>query len=155
MLLDVKGNLEWAASNPKLGLSNMLGGVEKKPAAEILAENLERLMNQHPDRSSGPTLAKKSKVAQKTISNVLAGRHDTQLSTIVRLAKAFGLEAYQLLAPASEEALLRIVYAYNSGGPGERRLLLLAAETALQNERPADDTRTSDSGGTRAPRSVS
>lgn len=140
MLLAVKGVGRKATSNRKLDVSNNLPAMAKNDAGKVLAANLRRLMASKPDLESGPKLQKKSKVAQKTISNVLAGRHDTQLSTIEKLARPFGFEAYQILIPAEDETLLRIVYAYNASGEDGRRLLSLAAETAIGKER--DERRT-------------
>lgn len=133
MLLVVKGAGRRACSNAKLSVSNNLPAMSKNDAGKVLAANLRRLMASKPDLDSGPKLEKKAKVAQKTISNVLAGRHDTQLSTIEKLAHPFGLEAYQLLIPAEDEPLLKIVYAYNTSADG-RRLLRLAAATAMSEE---------------------
>jgi hypothetical protein len=118
--------------------------VSKRSAASILAENLKRLMNQDANLESGPKLAKHSHTAAKTINNVLKERHDTQLSTIEGLAAAFGLEPYQILLPAEDESFLQIVYAYKKGGEQGRRLLKLAAETALHNSGPDETGRLDD-----------
>lgn len=131
-----------AGKNPrtiKLGVSNTLSGMTKRDAGTVLANNLKRLMDRKPDLESGPKLERRSHVAQKTISNVLAGRHDTQLSTIEKLAKSFGLQAYHLLIPLEDEDLLRVVYAYNASGENGRRMLMLAARAAEGDER--DDRR--------------
>jgi transcriptional regulator with XRE-family HTH domain len=137
MLLAVKRQPSKAPRTIKLGPSNTLSGMTKRDAGTVLASNLRRLMDHKPDLESGPKLERRSHVAQKTISNVLAGRHDTQLSTIEKLAKSFGLEAYHLLIPIEDEDVLRLVSAYNTSGENGRRVLMLAVRAAEGDERDA------------------
>lgn len=76
-------------------------------AAEILAENLQGLMNITPALDTQVKLAAKSGVAQTSISLMLgperrmtgkAGKPGSpKLSQIEAVAKAFGLEAWQML----------------------------------------------------------
>lgn len=72
-----------------------------KPTREVLAENLSRLMAQSVDLRSATQLARRSRVAQTTISNwlrveempVLAPR----LSALEAVARAFGISVGDLL----------------------------------------------------------
>lgn len=66
-----------------------------------LARNLAKLMETSADLQSQNALAKRSKVAQTTISNYLKGdyRGAPQLDKVAKLAKAFGIEAWRLLHP--------------------------------------------------------
>jgi transcriptional regulator with XRE-family HTH domain len=107
----------------------------KRNAAAILAENVKRLMKLSPNTESDPKLGKLSKLAPKTINNVVQERHNTKLSTIEGIAEVFGLETYQLLMPIEEFEeeinFFRIAHAYNKGDERGRRLLVMAAKTAV------------------------
>lgn len=63
--------------------------------SETLAANVRALMA---SRSWVQTdLAKASGVAQRTVSNILMGKHGTRLDVVDSIAKAFGLTAADLL----------------------------------------------------------
>lgn len=67
-----------------------------------LAKNLSRLMEMSADLKSQTALAKRSKVAQTTIGNYLKPESyigAPNLEKVAQLAKAFGLEAWQLIHP--------------------------------------------------------
>lgn len=67
-----------------------------------LAQNLARLMAVSEDLRTQTALAKRSKVAQTTISNYLrptSYRGSPNLEQIGKLARAFGLEPWHLLHP--------------------------------------------------------
>lgn len=69
---------------------------------EILANNLAKLMDLSADVKSQNALARRSKVAQTTIGNYLnpaSYKGYPQLGKVEMLAKAFGLEAWNLLHP--------------------------------------------------------
>ncbi len=119
-----------APSNPLLAVSNTLRGMAKKPAAQILAENLRRLMGADASLSSGPKLARASGVSQKTINNIEKGRHDTRLSSIEKLARVFRLEPYIFLTPVDEN-ILPILRAYVQTDSRGRELLQSAADAVI------------------------
>lgn len=69
---------------------------------ETVAKNLQALMEKSEDCKTQPALAKRSKVAQRTISNYLRPEeHETwpQLDKLQKIANCFGLETWQLLHP--------------------------------------------------------
>lgn len=68
---------------------------------EILAANLAKAMDLSPDLKSQSALAKRSKVAQTTIGNYVSKKYagSPSLVKVQRLARAFGLETWQLLHP--------------------------------------------------------
>lgn len=68
---------------------------------EILAANLDKLMVMSTDCKSQNALAKRSHVAQKTISNYLTKSYVgyPSLEKVELLAHCFGLEAWNLIHP--------------------------------------------------------
>lgn len=130
MLLEVKANALRQFSNPLPQRGNTLRGMGKKRTAEILAETLVRLMATDPNLSTGPKLAKASGLSQKTINNIVKGRHDTRLSSIEKLARVFRTEAYIFLTP-NDENVLPIMRAYAQTDGRGRELLHSAADAVL------------------------
>lgn len=77
-------------------------GVELIQLKKDLARNLAKLMAASEDLRSQSALARRSKVAQTTISNYLAPssyKGSPSLDKIAALAHAFGLEAWHLIHP--------------------------------------------------------
>lgn len=70
----------------------------KERAAEVLAANVQRLMD-FVGEGTQTGLEKATKVPQKTISRVLNQENSSQLATIEDLARGAGLEPWQLLVP--------------------------------------------------------
>jgi transcriptional regulator with XRE-family HTH domain len=105
---------------------------KKLRAAGILAENLKTLMAADADLSTGPKVAKASGVSRKSINNIAENRHDPKLSSIEAIAKAYRLDAYQMLAPGIDNNLLAIFRAYRETSESGRELLTQAAEVALK-----------------------
>lgn len=130
MLLEVKARQLRRSSNLLPHCGNTLIGMGKKRAAELLAENLKRLMELDENLSNGPKLAKVSGVSQKTINNIEKGRKDTRLSSIEKIARAYRTEPYIFLTPADEN-LLQIVLAYTQTDSRGRELLQSAADAVL------------------------
>ena len=64
---------------------------------EILSSNLRALIDLH--EWSERALAEKSKVAQKTINKILNQESSPTVETTEKLAKAFGLNGWQLMVP--------------------------------------------------------
>lgn len=67
--------------------------------AKVLGENLVRLMAAHPDLNSNPKLAAKTRLGTGTISRLRNGAVDANMDTLERMARAFHVEAWQLLVP--------------------------------------------------------
>ncbi len=63
----------------------------------ILADNLNALMKTRDGPHSENDLAAKSKVAQATIGRIRAKTSDAKIDTVDKLARAYGLEGWQLL----------------------------------------------------------
>lgn len=75
----------------------------------ILAINLQKAMALSSDLRTQMALSKRSKVAQTTISNYLrpgSYKGAPQLDKVERLARAFGLEAWQLLHPTMGDKVI-------------------------------------------------
>lgn len=71
-----------------------------KSSKLILAENLKRLMDGHPFLGTQQALAKRSGVAQGTISHMLNVDYPSwpKLDSVEMVAKAFGITANELLS---------------------------------------------------------
>lgn len=71
-----------------------------KSSKLILAENLRRLMDGHPFLSTQQALAKRSGVAQGTISHMLNVDYPSwpKLDSVEMVAKAFGITAHELIS---------------------------------------------------------
>lgn len=67
--------------------------------AKVLGVNLQALMSAHPELGSNPKLAKKTDLGTGSISRLRNGEVDATLSTLQKIAKAFDLQAWQLLVP--------------------------------------------------------
>src|SRR5689334_1762970 len=70
-----------------------------KPAAEVLASNLNSLRSRKKDLGTQPKIANKARLGQRTVGRALKGEVSTTLGSVERLAHAFGLETWQLLHP--------------------------------------------------------
>lgn len=70
-----------------------------KSIEEVLAGNLSRLMAMHPTLDSNPKIAKAVKVGTGTISRIRNAESSTSIGLTHDLARAFGLQAADLLRP--------------------------------------------------------
>lgn len=69
----------------------------------MLAQNLKALLEHKDGPKSQSELFRKSKVAQATIGRILGEEgENARIETIDKLAKAFGLEGWQLLVPGMD-----------------------------------------------------
>jgi len=69
----------------------------------VLAQNLKALMRAKAGPKSQMGLGKKSSVAQATIGRILSqGGENARIETVAKLAKAYGLEAWQLMVPGMD-----------------------------------------------------
>lgn len=89
-----------------------------RPLPEVLAENVQRLMDAHPEiQGRQETLEERSGAGQATISRVLnpagdiAGKGGATLKTVAALAKGLDVPAFVLLVdlkdPDAKAALVR------------------------------------------------
>jgi transcriptional regulator with XRE-family HTH domain len=106
--------------------------------AKNFAKNLEILMTYHQDTQT--TLAVKSGVSQKTISNMLNPGDDTSpnLSNVALIAAAYKLQTWHMLLPnATVEILInssieRLVQNYSLANPEEREAWAKVAELSAK-----------------------
>lgn len=70
----------------------------------ILASNLKRLMQQHPALGTLPKLTEASGVSNGTLDRIRRAVVATRVDELQPLAKAFGMEPWQLLVPPAEGA---------------------------------------------------
>lgn len=69
----------------------------------VLRQNLKACIAHNSGPSSQTSLRKKSMVAQATVGRVLSDLgENTRIETVAKLAKAYGLEAWQLLVPGMD-----------------------------------------------------
>ena len=78
-------------------------------AAEILANNLNFLMGDGPERLSQAAVAKGAGLDQRTIGRILNKEHSPAVAQVEKLATFFGKEMWQLMTPALGADLYRIV----------------------------------------------
>jgi transcriptional regulator with XRE-family HTH domain len=97
--------------------------------AKVLGTNIAALMAAHKELNSNPKLAKKTGLGTATLSRVRNGEVDANLDTLERLAKAFHIEAWQLLVPRMEPNNLPALQAIS---PEERRLYERLREVAKE-----------------------
>src|SRR4051812_47814800 len=69
---------------------------ERMPPRQRLAKNLKVLATKN--ELSGHQIAKKAGVDPKTVSNMMRASFDPRLSLVEKVAGAFGLAAWQILA---------------------------------------------------------
>lgn len=100
----------------------------RKPAEKTLAENYVRLR----DKKKSDGTLKSLGVAPKTANNVENARHNTKLTTIVKLADALGVEPYQMLIPVDEENFLSVILAWAQSDKRGRDDLHAIAEAILK-----------------------
>lgn len=71
----------------------------RDPLRQVLRENLRTLMKNNNDEGQSD-LHRRSGVAQSTIGRILADEgENARIETLERIAKAYGLNAWQLLIP--------------------------------------------------------
>lgn len=90
------------ASHKRQAALAIIHGMNKKTTRQTLATNLEWLMHKHEIRQ--PALGRKSGVPQRTISHMLnPDGPQPRLENVDRVAKAFGLNGWQLIHPSLPE----------------------------------------------------
>jgi len=76
----------------------------KLTTTEAVAKNLRRLMEVY--NLSQPQVAKKAGVSQRTVSNILNAANEPGIEKINKIARAFGLQGWQLQMPNIPDDLL-------------------------------------------------
>lgn len=70
-----------------------------KTLRQVLAENVAALMRSRPDLATDAQLRRRAKLGGGQIDGIRKGTKAATIDTIERVARAFGLEPYQLLVP--------------------------------------------------------
>ncbi len=66
---------------------------------KILAGNVKKLMDNSPDLASQGKVHRRGKISQSTVDRILGAETSAQIDTVDKVARAFGVEAWQLLHP--------------------------------------------------------
>jgi transcriptional regulator with XRE-family HTH domain len=115
---------------------------------EIIAGNVERLMEYHKIEAQ-TELAKKTKISQRTISNILTPGSVGSLTTktIEKLASYFNLEPYHLIIPdlpieeLLNKRLEKVIECYSQSTPEGRENIKRIAENEVRYSPPSSSTR--------------
>lgn len=106
----------------------MIGKSDFTPRA-VLRQNLKALMTEGDGPRSQSALHKRSGVAQATIGRILSGEgENTRIETVERLAKAYGLEAWQLLVAGMDPANAPVLQAVSAEERSLYERLRIAAQ---------------------------
>lgn len=70
---------------------------------DILAANLRRLMRQHPELNTLPKITARCGVTNGTLDRIRRGVVATRVDELAPLARAFGVQPWQLLVPPPAE----------------------------------------------------
>lgn len=73
-----------------------------RPAAQILADNLNRLLEGRTLRSARPETASRIGIGDKTLGNMKSGKGNPQLQNIEAVARYFRVEPWELLKPTGD-----------------------------------------------------
>jgi transcriptional regulator with XRE-family HTH domain len=96
--------------------------------ARLLATNLETLMQVRAGLHTQAAVAKAASVDQRTVGRILKCEHAPTLAQVEKLAKAFSLQPWQLLAPDLDADDLPVLVLNRSQSEAWRSIRL-AAET--------------------------
>lgn len=69
---------------------------------QALAENLERLMDEHPGLDSGPAIQRAIGLSPSSIGRIKRQEVAVGIDMVDKLAQAFGCEPWELLVPDDE-----------------------------------------------------
>lgn len=112
---------------------------ERTPTKTVLARNLRHLMRSR--KWNQAELSKRSKVSQRTISNILTNEKVPTLDTVDKIASAFGLNLWHLIMPKLIEDLesdtsIRLVYEqfFQANDQGKHFILSVAEREADYNK---------------------
>lgn len=130
----------------QFGYLGLKMGAKKTSTAENFVANLRFLMRLND--ISQTTLAKKSGVSQKSISNILNGNQIPSIEMAEQLAAAFGLEGWHMIMPnlpddlRSSSALSKLYKGFIKATPEGRKHIEMVAEREAaysQTRRDADN----------------
>lgn len=111
-----------------------------KPTRVTLATNLRLLMDAH--GMSQMDLYRASKVPQRTISNMLSGKHSCSLESVNAVAGVFGLNGWHIIMPnlpadlVGSTSIAELVSAYIDASPEDRELITLVSRRATGKHPP-------------------
>jgi len=111
---------------------------DAKPTRVTLSANL-RLLMEAADMSQ-MELSRQSKIPQRTISNMLNGKHSVSLDAVNAVAEVFGLTGWHIIMPnlpadlVGSPSIAKIVRAYINASPEDRRLLDMLSSRATGND---------------------
>jgi transcriptional regulator with XRE-family HTH domain len=115
---------------------------ERLSTQDVLARNLKYLMAQR--GWNQVETARRARVDQKTISNILAARKKAKIDIVDSIAKAFGLNGWQLILPrliddiSGETSIAKVYEKFlQSSAEGKRHILSVAEREADYNTREA------------------
>lgn len=109
---------------------------QKKTAMQILAANLRWLMAR--DKLSEADVAKKGGIDKKTVNNMLNGRFASQTDKVEAVARAFGMQTWELFVDgmgqglAKDDKLGSLIEAYAKTDDYGRDSMLKVAEIAIR-----------------------
>lgn len=95
----------------------------------VLAKNLAALRKAHPDLSGQRKLAKKAGIGEGSVWRAAKGGVGVSIDTLRALARAFGLQPWQLLVPGLDPNNPPLIQAMTED---ERRLYALLKQAAKQ-----------------------
>ena len=119
---------------------------------DILANNLRALMTARPDLDTLPKITARSGVTNGTLDRIRRAVVSTRVDELERLARAFGLEAWELLRPdghakLSPLALMLAAHLDRTAHDGATHTAAFAAATAVidalttRREKPPEPVR--------------
>ncbi|GKW21870.1 transcriptional regulator [Pectobacterium araliae] len=73
---------------------------------EVVAKNLARWMDAHPDLNSQGSVAKAADIAQPTVGRILTKESSVSIKIIEAVARAFGRHGYELLISADDPEVI-------------------------------------------------
>jgi len=99
--ITLKGYLSNPQSNHiRINEGVSIYGMQSTPSRHVLAANLNRLMAKNYALDSNTKMVKRSKLGMGTIGRVRNAEVDATIDTLDKLAECFGVQPWQLLAPA-------------------------------------------------------
>lgn len=78
--------------------ANYHGNVHRSPKT-VLSDNLKRNMDRKPGKLSQAEIGRRGGLPQRTVGRIKNGEVEATLGNLQALAKAFGLQPWQLLVP--------------------------------------------------------
>lgn len=117
-------------------------------AFKALSDNLKKLMARHKQMRSQAAIGKAAGIDQTTAGRILNGKNAPSVDTLDGLAKAFGLEPWQLLLPnlnierielAGSASADAVVLAARFDGMSEshKKILLAVANVLSESSSPS------------------